>query len=130
MTERCEFCYNGHEAIEKAKSIIDSALEWEGWSPSIMPICLMLLDFQMPRKNGDKVIQAIKKHIKAHNDADATMVKVKEPVFIFLTAFRTKTFLQYVESLQVHGVYEKPLQQEQLQEILKMVDDEYSKKME
>lgn len=47
----------------------------------------------MPRKNGDKVIQAIKKHIKAHNDADATMVKVKEPVFIFLTAFRTKTFL-------------------------------------
>jgi CheY-like chemotaxis protein len=58
--EKCDFCNNGEEAIERAKRLIvdalskyDDAIE----KPfSIRPISLLLLDFQMPKKNGIEVI--------------------------------------------------------------------------
>jgi CheY-like chemotaxis protein len=46
LLDRCEFCFNGQEAIEKAQKVIIEAIDSEtGWSASIMPVCLMLLDF-------------------------------------------------------------------------------------
>ena len=46
---------NGEEAIEKSISVIKEALQLAvDWNDQkeMMPISLMLLDFQMPRKNG------------------------------------------------------------------------------
>ena len=47
-----DFTYNGQEAIEKAKNEIDVGLFKAGSNKKIKPISLMLLDFQMPIKNG------------------------------------------------------------------------------
>lgn len=45
-----DFVINGQQAIDKTKKLLDDALKSE--SKNIKPISLMLLDFQMPLKNG------------------------------------------------------------------------------
>ena len=52
--DRCEFCYDGEKTLTKAieiteKAILECALNEE---TRLKPISLMLLDFQMPKKNG------------------------------------------------------------------------------
>jgi hypothetical protein len=66
----------------------------------------------MPRKNGLQVIESTRKFIKDYNDNAEHIVQVKEPIFVFLTAFKTKAFLNYVSKLEIGGVYEKPLGRE------------------
>jgi len=46
---------------------------------------------------------------------------INEPKFFFLTAFRTKQFMLYVESLGVEDVLEKPIQETKLSEIVDLV---------
>ena len=47
----------------------------------------MLLEYILPRKNGIAVIKAIKNFIETKNKT--SLIKIKEPTFIFLTAFST-----------------------------------------
>ena len=53
ILENCDFCVNGQIAIDRAKSLIDEASERGDLN---RPICLMLLDMQMPKKNGQQVV--------------------------------------------------------------------------
>lgn len=64
----------------------------------------------MPLKNGIQVIEAVKKHIKETNDNFRIPIIVKEPLFVFLTAFNTASFRHHISNLKVKAVYEKPLQ--------------------
>ena len=56
----------------------------------------MMLDLQMPQKNGMQVLQEVKTLYKhySHN----SKVELKEPEWVFLTAFSTKAFRNYLVS--------------------------------
>ena len=71
----------------------------------------MLLDFQMPKKNGIQVLNEIRAYIKNRQKLNSE-IKINEPTYVFLTAFVTPTFLKHVNSLGVTHVYAKPLQKE------------------
>jgi hypothetical protein len=50
-------------------------------------------------------------------------VFVEEPTYVFLTAYSTINFKDYIfKSFGIANVFDKPLQVEQLSEILKTVD--------
>ena len=55
----------------------------------IRPIALMLLDFQMPRKNGLQVVTELRTFIKGLNMSQFDVV-IREPKIVFLTAFASK----------------------------------------
>lgn len=66
VLDRCDLHYNGLSATESSLKIIKEYYEKEvEWNRGqIRPICLMVLDLQMPHKNGIQVIEAIKNYIK------------------------------------------------------------------
>ena len=47
-----EFCFDGQKAIDVAKKLLDNALVDLEQGLTIKPVILMILDFQMPFKNG------------------------------------------------------------------------------
>jgi CheY-like chemotaxis protein len=70
----------------------------------------------MPRMNGLQVIEAVRKFIKNYNMLNP--IQIKEPEFVFLTAYSTIVFQNHAQSVGVTAVYEKPLQLEQLRTIV------------
>lgn len=58
----CEFCINGQVAINQIKEHLDNSLYDSANDnlTSIKPISLLLLDFQMPIKNGIQVVQEVR----------------------------------------------------------------------
>jgi CheY-like chemotaxis protein len=58
--DNCSFVMNGHEAINKIKSVVTAALLNITLPGKIRPIALALLDLQMPNKNGMQVIEEIR----------------------------------------------------------------------
>jgi CheY-like chemotaxis protein len=57
----CQFEINGQEAINAAKILVDVALELNNEKKATLrPITCMLLDLQMPIKNGIEVMQETK----------------------------------------------------------------------
>ena len=69
----------------------------------------------MPKKNGMEVVKEIRDLIKSHQDRGPDVL---EPVFVFLTAFKTKTFDSFLESNNIHHCFEKPLSNEALIKLL------------
>ena len=51
----------------------------------------MLLDLQMPNKNGIEVVKEIRELIK-HRNRKSKGVKILEPEFTFITAYATTKF--------------------------------------
>ena len=78
---------NGEEALQKSIAIIREALV-NNDKEEIMPIGLMLLDFQMPLKNGIQVIEEIR--IFINQQSKRSKIKILEPNFVFLTSYSTK----------------------------------------
>jgi CheY-like chemotaxis protein len=115
---KSEFCYNGEEAIKLTLDIITKAVETAD-QESIHPVCLMLLDFQMPRKNGIQVVEAVRAFVQLMNSKQSVIVH--EPIFVFLTAFSTKQFYNHIKRLGIEHIYEKPVQMSQLEEIIQDV---------
>jgi len=77
----------------------------------------MLLDFQMPKKNGIQVVQEVREIYKnmAHS---YPLTKLELPVFVFLTAFSTVHFKKHMASLGILNIFEKPIQLEQLKMLI------------
>jgi CheY-like chemotaxis protein len=109
LAEVSEFCINGQDTIDAAKKAIDQAIEGRVDQPSISPIDFMLLDFQMPRKNGFQVLKEVKDYYALKQSECKERCLILEPVFVFLTAFATTSFRQHVLSLGVKLVFEKPI---------------------
>ena len=78
---------NGEEALQKSIAIIREALV-NNDKEEIMPIGLMLLDFQMPLKNGIQVFEEIR--IFINQQSKRSKIKILEPNFVFLTSYSTK----------------------------------------
>ena len=57
-----EFCIDGQKTIDLVKKQLDDALLNPKEGLVIKPIALILLDFQMPLKNGIQVVQEIRKY--------------------------------------------------------------------
>ena len=70
---------------------------------------LLLLDFQMPIKNGIQVVQEIRSMYAKTRKNFANLI-LKDPEIVFLTAFRTPNFLSYLKQFSVSECYEKPIE--------------------
>lgn len=69
----------------------------------------------MPRLNGLQAVAKMKNFVASQNFNRAE--KIEEPVFVFLTAYKTSSFDRFVQELEVMNVFEKPLTLDQLQSI-------------
>ena len=84
------------------------------------PITYMLLDFQMPQKNGIQVMNELRAYFEEKKKIG---LKLKLPQFVFLTAYASPSFKNYLKSLGVNEIYEKPLSETQIRSILKFNKD-------
>ena len=55
--DQCTYCIDGQEVVDRAKRVIEEVTSYHktdggGDLITIRPIDFMLLDFQMPKKNG------------------------------------------------------------------------------
>jgi CheY-like chemotaxis protein len=106
LLEHTEFVFNGQDAVLKVAELFGKGER----------ISLVLTDFQMPRLNG---IQAITKIRNFYQTQRANGKEVMDPEFVFMTAYKTSGFDALVKDLGSDiPVFEKPLQVDQLQEIL------------
>jgi CheY-like chemotaxis protein len=76
--------------------------------PTIKPVRVMLLDLQMPIKNGLKVVTELKQLFKKLREEHPD-IYVIEPTYVFLTAFSTQAFRTYLQTINIKHCYEKPI---------------------
>ena len=84
------------EFVEEA--IVDFPEE----SGTIQPIALLILDFQMPFKNGIQVVQELRKFYQnTVDELERTIpdITLKEPMIVFLTAHASPLFKQHLKDL-------------------------------
>lgn len=75
----------------------------------IRPLSVLLLDFQMPIKNGIQAIIELRKFYKYIIDNEDDIVVI-EPTYVILTSFATPGFKQHLKEVKIEHCYEKPLQ--------------------
>ena len=69
VLERCEFFYNGQVTIDRTIELVRDAIAYcPDGSTKLRPIAIMLLDFQMPTKNGIEVVNEVRALFKATNE--------------------------------------------------------------
>jgi len=67
LHEKCTYCKNGQEVIDRAKAIVDEATKLAEPDEIIKPIDFILLDHQMPKKNGIQAFQELTEFYKHLN---------------------------------------------------------------
>lgn len=85
LTEFTDFNNSSEEALGRAMKTITEAPQ-----DCDRPIPLMLLDFQMPRMNGDVLVQKLQEFIKEQNEE--RIFQIKDPVFVLVTAYNNLHF--------------------------------------
>ena len=60
LHEKCTYCIDGQQVIDKTKRILEDAITISNTGQSVKPIDFMLLDFQMPKKNGIQVVTEVR----------------------------------------------------------------------
>jgi len=70
----------------------------------------MLLDLQMPFKNGLQVVKEVKEFYNKLRSKNNKLILI-DPHFVFLTAFSTNSLRKHLESMNVKSCYEKPISQ-------------------
>lgn len=76
------------------------------------PISIILLDLQMPRKNGIQVITETKQFFRNLNNLADDGVEILEPTIVLLTSYLTPGLRQHIKTLDCNYCYDKPLQLE------------------
>lgn len=112
LKEKTEFFVSGDQVLERAIKLIDE------YKDDPQPIRLMLLDNQMPRKTGSQVVAELKAYIKSVNETRE--IKLVEPKFAIVSAFMNRNYSEYLMKHGVDFTFEKPLQKEELKEVLDM----------
>ena len=57
---KCEYCFDGRETLKVVYDILNEALEVP-FDERVRPIAMMVLDLQMPYKNGVQIVQDMQK---------------------------------------------------------------------
>ena len=113
---RAKVCCNGEELVSVYKAIVNKALE-NRLSDKIKPVKLIFTEQKFPRLRGTEAINEILEFIKEKNQVST--VKILEPRFVFLTAYRTVELQTHLsQKYKIQDCYEKPLTKEQLREII------------
>lgn len=60
LHEKCTYCIDGQQIIEKSKGVLEEAIAVAQTGQKVKPIDFMLLDFQMPKKNGIQVVMEVR----------------------------------------------------------------------
>jgi response regulator RpfG family c-di-GMP phosphodiesterase len=118
LLHKCVWSTDGLETIHIAKDIIDSKFSTVANSltkVSIRPISLMLLDLQMPKKNGIEVVKWVEWYCK---ELRKNLVTVQPPLFVFHSAYFTNMSQRQLESLGIKHYFEKPMNIQQLQDVV------------
>ena len=76
----------------------------------------------MPIRNGVQVVQEIKSFYE-QIQLEIGAIKIREPLFVMLTAYKTLHFEKHVMEQGFNACYEKPIDQEELARILYMASD-------
>ena len=84
----------------------------------IRPVSLLLLDLQMPKKNGIEVFKEVREFFKQINNMAEDDVQVLEPKIVFLTSYLTPGLRHHFKNLGCNYCYDKPLQLQELRDIL------------
>lgn len=80
-------------------------------SGTLQPVGLMILDFQMPLKNGIQVVQELREFFKnTIDEVERTIpgIILLEPEIVFLTAHASPIFKSHLKDLGITHCYEKP----------------------
>lgn len=77
----------------------------------------MLLDMQMPKKNGIEVVKWVEQHCKDLQLINS-FVTVQPPLFVFQSAYFTNVSQRHLESLGIKHFFEKPMNIQQLREVV------------
>lgn len=104
------FAVDGQDCIDSAQEIFDYQIsKVEPGQKSVRPIALMLLDLQMPKKNGYQVVKEVQEMYKKAAKDLPQGCELVEPLFVFLTAFSSKSLKRLLAEVNVSHVYEKPI---------------------
>ena len=123
LTKQVQYAYNGQQVIDFVKEIFLGGLENRKTSGEVYkPINLLILDFQMPMKNGIQVVKEVKEFLRTQAESGLDLV-IEEPTYVFLTAFATTKFVNHAHSLGVQHVFEKPMAIEELTRLLEQSQD-------
>jgi len=72
VIKRCEFFYDGQLTIDRTKELIDDAISFTTYGledvKKLTPVSLILLDFQMPVKNGIDVVNELRRYYRVINE--------------------------------------------------------------
>lgn len=112
-SQNVTYCVNGQLAIDNVTLLLEHGIAQGVASP----VALMVLDFQMPVKNGIQVVEEVKK-LYEDKQYENPGLGLQLPKFVFLTAYRNKAFKMHMQNLGVESIYEKPIEIGQLREIL------------
>ena len=81
-------------------------------SGTLQPVSLMILDFQMPFKNGIQVVQELREFYKnTIDEIELTIpgIILLQPEFVFLTGHASPLFKSHLKDLGINHCYEKPI---------------------
>lgn len=72
----------------------------------------------MPKKNGLEVVQELKNYFKETKKQN-TGLEIIEPEYVFLTAFSTNSFRNYLKTMNIEHCYEKPVSAAMMDDLMK-----------
>ncbi len=105
--KKSEFYVNGQEVIDRVKEVLTQP------NKLARPIQALLLDFQMPVKNGIQTVQAIKRMYESIKNEEGR--NLLEPNYIFLSAhIANLSFQNHCKTIGVEYFFEKPVSPDKL----------------
>ena len=127
MTDLSEFYINGQQVIDRVKQLVYDRLHTAKSFP-IRPAHALILDFQMPHKNGLEVVKELKEfynQIVTENDQMLTReLFLQEPIYIFLSSHAgNNIFLKYCREQGVQHFFEKPISNTKLKTLLCLIEE-------
>ena len=127
LMDLSEFYINGQQVVDRVKQIVNDQL-LSAKSFPIRPARALILDFQMPQKNGIEVVKEVKEfynRIIMENDQMLTReLFLQEPIYIFLSSHVGNTqFVKYCREQGVRHFFEKPISNAKLKSLLCLIEE-------